>query len=97
MWLKENRTMGVPTATEQEINFVSNSLKRERQSQDVTVSAEEHLGLFEKAWNNPDRISNGKDLAAIASHGYHSIGLSCFLRKLPPADLVFIVKIETGD
>ena len=76
---------------------MSNSPKRERQSQDVTVLAEEDLGQFEKAWNNPDRLSKGKDSAPIHSHVYHSTGLSCFLRQLPPANLNFVVRYETGN
>ena len=95
MGLRESRTAGVPTASEQEIDFLSNSSKRKLQSQDLTVSAEEHLGLFEKAWNSPDRLSKGKDSAPMDSHFCHSIGLSCFLRQLPPADLVFIVEFGT--
>ena len=97
MGLKENRTMGVPTASGREIDFVSNSPERERQSKDVTVSAEEDLGLFEKAWNNPDRLSKGGDLTPTDSHGCHSIPLSCFLRQIPPANLGFIVKFGTQD
>ena len=91
MGLKEFGIAGIPTALEQEVDFMSNSPKQERQSQDLTVSAEEHLGLFEKAWNKPDQFSKGKDSAPMDSHMYHSIGLSCFLRQLPPADLGFIV------
>ena len=94
---KEYRTAGVPCTSEQEIDFVSNSPKRERQSQDLTVSAEEELGLFEKALDNPDRLSKGKDSPPVDSHIYPSIRLSCFLRQLPPADLGFIVRFGTQD
>ena len=97
MGIKEHRTMGVPTASEQETHFLSNSPKRESQSQDLTVSAEENLGLFEKAWNNSDRLTKGKDSAPMDSHFCYSIGLDCFLRQLPPADLSFIVKFDTQD
>lgn len=97
MGLKEYRTLRVATALEQKIDFVSNSPEWERQSQDVTVSAEEGLRLFEKAWNNPDRLNKGKDSAPMDSHVYYSIGLSCFLRQLPTADLEFVVLYETGN
>ena len=89
--------MDVPTASEQKIPFFSNSPKRERRSQDGTVSAEEDLELFEKAWNNEDRLPKGRDSAPIDSHGYQSIGLSCLLPQLPPADLGFLVDLETQD
>ena len=97
MGLNGNRTMDIPTASEQTIPFLSNSPKRERQSQDVTVSAEEDLELFEKVWNNQNRLSKGGDSAPMNSHGYQSIGLSCLLRQLPPADLGFLVEFETQD
>ena len=97
MGLNKNRIMGAPTAIEKKIDFGSNSPKWERQRQDVTVSAEEDLGLFEKAWNNPDRLSKGGDLTPMDSHGCYKIPLSCFLRQLPPANLGFIVKFGTQD
>ncbi len=97
MELNGNRTTDIQKASEQKIHFVSYSPRRERQSQDVTVSAEEDLGLFEKAWSNPDRLSKGRDSAPMDSHGYQSIGLSCLLRQLPPADLEFLVEFETQD
>ena len=56
MGLKEYSIAGTPNALEQENDFLSNSPKRELQSQDLTVSAEEDLGLFEKAWNSPERL-----------------------------------------
>ena len=64
---KEYRTMGVPT--------VSNSPKRECQNQNLMVSAEEDLGLFEKAWNNPDRLSKGKSSAPRDSRFYCSTSM----------------------
>ncbi len=54
MGLNGNKNMEIPTGSEQDIQFVSNSPKRECQSQDVTVSVDEDLRLFEKVWNNPD-------------------------------------------
>ena len=97
MGLDGNKTMDIPTASEQKIHFVSHSPKRERHSQDVTVSAAEGLGLFEKVWNSPDRLSKERHSASIDSPGYQSIGLSCLLRQIPPADLQFLVEFEPQD
>ena len=95
--LDGNRTMDTPTASEQKIHFGSHSPKRERQSQAVTASAAEGLGLLEKVWDNPDGLSKERDSASIDSPGYQSIGLSCLLRQIPPADLQFLVEFETQD
>ena len=89
--------MDVPTDSEPKIHFVSSSPKRERQRQDVTISAEEDLELLEKAWNSSCRLSRGRELAPTNSQGHYSISLNCFLRQLPPAHLRFIVKFETQD
>ena len=62
MGLNGTRIMDVLTASEQKIHLSSHSPKRERQSQDVTVSAEEDLELFEKAWSNQDRLSKGRSV-----------------------------------
>ena len=96
MGLNGNRALDIPTASEDKIHSVSNASKRERQNQDVTVSTKD-LGLFESAWNSPDRLSKGRDSAPVDSHGYQSIGLSCLLRQLPPADLEFLVETEAWD
>ena len=96
MGLNENRTLHIPTASEEKNHSMSNFPKRERQNQDVTVSTED-LGLFEDAWNSPDRLSKGRAPAPVDIHGYQSIGLSCLLRKLPPVDLEFLVETEGWD
>ena len=89
--------MNIPTASEDIIYYMSNIPKWECQNQDVTVSAEEDLGLFESAWNSPDRLSKGRNSAPMDSHSYQSIDLSCLLRNLPPADLEFLVEFPSQD
>ena len=96
MGLNGNRIWHIPTASGEKIHSMSNVPKRERQKQDLTVSTED-LGLFENAWNSPDRLSMGRDSAPEDIHGYQSIGLSCLLRELPPVDLEFLVETEVWD
>ena len=47
--------------------------------------------------NYPNRPSKARVSAPMDSYGYHSIGLSCLLRQLPPADLEFVVEFEAQD
>ena len=95
--LIRDRTMNIPTVSEQKTHFVSSSPKRERLDRDVRVTAEEDLGLFEKAWNNPDGLFKGMNSAPMDGHGYHSIGLSCLLQRPPPAGLEFLVEFRIQD
>ena len=96
MGLNGNRSWHIPTASGEKIHSLSNVPKRERQKQDLTVSTED-LGLFENAWNSPDRLFMGRDSAPENIHGYQSIGLSCLLRELPPVDLELVIETEPWD
>lgn len=95
--LNGDNTTDVPTDSEHKLHFVSSSPKRGRQNQDGTISAEEDLGLLEKAWKSSARLCRKREFAPTNSNGHYSIGLSCFLRQLPPIALGFLVKFETQD